>query len=63
MWKELNTLKDSFPDFVDLYGELVPSFDHEWEAIAFYFDYRQTQLEELAPVSYTHLTLPTIYSV
>ncbi|KIL24255.1 hypothetical protein B4134_3069 [Bacillus safensis] len=54
MWKELNTLKDSFPDFVDLYGELVPSFDHEWEAIAFYFDYRQTQLEELAQLCHFH---------
>ncbi|EKF37267.1 hypothetical protein BA1_01410 [Bacillus xiamenensis] len=54
MWKELNRLKDSFPDFVDLYGEQVPSFDHEWEAIAFYFDYRQTQLEELAQLCHFH---------
>lgn len=47
-------MKDSFPDFVDLYGELVPSFEHEWEAIAFYFDYRQTQLEELAQLCHFH---------
>ncbi|MEC2174310.1 hypothetical protein P9G41_06180, partial [Bacillus amyloliquefaciens] len=22
------------------YGETLPVFDHEWEAIAFYYDYR-----------------------
>lgn len=29
------------------YGETLPVFDHEWEAIAFYYDYRQSQTEEL----------------
>ncbi|MGE6630339.1 hypothetical protein [Bacillus sp. NPDC077027] len=47
-------MKDSFPDFVDLYGEIVPTFDYEWEAIAFYFDYRQTQLQELAKLCHFH---------
>lgn len=29
------------------YGEDLPIFDQEWEAIAFYYDYRQSQIEEL----------------
>lgn len=29
------------------YGDSLPVFEHEWEAIAFYYDYRQSQTEEL----------------
>ncbi|MCY8510883.1 hypothetical protein MOD07_15200 [Bacillus mojavensis] len=29
------------------YGEDLPVFEQEWEAIAFYYDYRQSQIEEL----------------
>ncbi|ATO27295.1 MULTISPECIES: hypothetical protein [Bacillus] len=36
------------------YGEGLPTFEQEWEAIAFYYDYRQSQLEELSELCQFH---------
>ena len=42
------------------YGVFPPNFGHFWGKIAIFLDYFYHIFK---PVSYTHLTLPTIYSV
>lgn len=46
-WKGDGNMNHSFFHPEKQYGETLPVFDHEWEAIAFYYDYRQSQTEEL----------------
>ena len=43
--------------------EITPMVDKKFGAIATGLDLKNLGDEEFGPVSYTHLTLPTIYSV
>ena len=44
-------------------GKKTQAIISDDEAMKFRIKYLETGLDDILPVSYTHLTLPTIYSV